>query len=97
MEPARILLTDDEETFLHSTAADIDTNLSGTLTASASNGAGGIFIMETDGLVVGDVDAGTGNAELGTNGGSTRSRRVAPVVAEVAIPREPLVRGHQAT
>jgi hypothetical protein len=51
-------------------AADaIDTALSGALNASATS-TGDIFVTESDGLVLGAIDAGTGNATLTATAGS---------------------------
>ena len=47
---------------------DINTTLSGTLTASAGTGAGGIYITESDAMSVGSIDAGTGDIELESGG-----------------------------
>ena len=38
--------------------------------ASANNGSGGIVVTESDGLVIGSVDADTGNAVLTATAGS---------------------------
>ena len=50
-------------------ADDINVNLSGSLTANASNGTGGIFISETGEMNVALINAGTGgNVELAATG-----------------------------
>ena len=49
-------------------ANDINVTLTGTLTATASTGAGGIFVTETGDMSVVTVDAGTGNVELESDG-----------------------------
>ncbi len=49
-------------------ANDINVTLTGTLTATASTGAGGIFVTETGDMSVVSVDAGTGNVELESDG-----------------------------
>jgi len=50
------------------TANDINVTLAGTLTATASTGAGGIFVGETGDMLVGAVNSGTGNMEFTTTG-----------------------------
>jgi hypothetical protein len=46
----------------------LDVTLSGTLTASANNGAGGIFISETGDMLLESADAATGNVSLNSTG-----------------------------
>ncbi len=50
------------------TANDINVTLSGTLTARADSGTGGIFITETNAMSVASIDAGTGDIELESSG-----------------------------
>ncbi|NKB37752.1 MAG: filamentous hemagglutinin N-terminal domain-containing protein [Gammaproteobacteria bacterium] len=51
---------------------EIETNVA-TLSVDASNGAGGIFINEVDGVDLAFVDSGTGAFEISTNGDLTDS------------------------
>ncbi|HIJ71083.1 MAG TPA: hypothetical protein HPP87_06945, partial [Planctomycetes bacterium] len=47
---------------------ELNLTLSGTLTANASNGSGGIFVDETDDMSIAAVDAGSGTVELHSDG-----------------------------
>jgi hypothetical protein len=57
--------------FIGSSGSAINTNISGTLTANAANGNGGIFVSNANALNVGTVNAGTtGNVGLTSVNGS---------------------------
>jgi filamentous hemagglutinin family protein len=63
--------------------SDINTTLSGTLTATASSGTGGIFIGETGDMSVAAVDAASGIVELRSTGAIEDATAGADGVADI--------------
>ncbi len=58
------LTANSQDEFIGTAVQAINTNASGVVTASANNGSGGIYVSNLGDLSVGDINAGSGDAEI---------------------------------